>query len=392
MHSDPQSVDLVRREVIETAETLVVKVGTNVLSRDDATLDVDRIAGLVEAVSRVRATGRRVVVVSSGAVGAGIDVLDLGGRPEDLPHLQAAAAAGQARLIHHYDECLGQHGSHAAQLLLTADDFTERGRYLNVRNTLNTLFEYGAVPIVNENDTVSVDEIGFGDNDRLAAMVTNLLPAPLLVLLTVVDGLYEGPGDEEPIRLVEQWDDSLFDLVRDERSQGGRGGMRGKLEAIKSATAVGESVIVANGNDPGVLDAVLAGREVGTLFLAHGATMPAFKRWIGYAATPQGRVGLDEGACRAIRESGGSLLPIGVTEVSGSFVRGDVVSLVDPAGVEFARGLANYDDRQTHEVAGHRREDLSGGDRLPYAEVVHRDNLVVLEVCSPAEVDDGGGI
>ncbi|MED5446758.1 MAG: glutamate 5-kinase, partial [Planctomycetota bacterium] len=194
------SVSLVRRELIETAETLVVKVGTNVISRSDATLDVDRISSLVEAVERIRQTGRRVVIVSSGAVGAGVDVLELGGRPGDLPHLQAAAAAGQARLIHHYDDCLGQHGAHAAQLLLTAEDFTERGRYLNVRNTLNTLFEYGAVPIVNENDTVSVDEIGFGDNDRLAALVTNLLPAPLLVLLTVVDGLFAGPEDQEPIR------------------------------------------------------------------------------------------------------------------------------------------------------------------------------------------------
>jgi glutamate 5-kinase len=373
-------VSLVRRELIETAETLVVKVGTNVISRSDSTLDVDRIAGLVEAVERIRQTGRRVVIVSSGAVGAGIDVLELGGRPGDLPHLQAAAAAGQARLIHYYDDCLGQHGSHAAQLLLTAEDFTERGRYLNVRNTLNTLFEYGAVPIVNENDTVSVDGIGFGDNDRLAALVTNLLPAPLLVLLTVVDGLFAGPEDQEPIRLVEQWDDGLFDLVHAEQSHGGRGGMMGKLEAIKSATAVGESVIVANGTRPDVLDDVLAGREVGTLFLAHGATLPAWKRWIGYAATPQGRVVLDQGACRALRESGGSLLPIGVTAVEGSFVHGDIISLADPDGREFARGLVNYDARDAREVAGRRSDEIT--DRLgslPYSEVVHRDNLVILE-------------
>ena len=373
-------VNLVRREVIETAETLVVKVGTNVISRSDATLDVDRIASLVEAVGRVRESGRRVVIVSSGAVGAGIDLLELGGRPDDLPHLQAAAAAGQARLIHHYDECLGRQGVHAAQLLLTAEDFTERGRYLNVRNTLNTLFEYGAVPIINENDTVSVEEIGFGDNDRLAALVTNLLPAPLLVLLTVVDGLFAGPKDSEPIRLVEQWDDGLFDLVRDEQSRGGRGGMGRKLEAIKSATAVGESVIVANGTRAGVLDDVLAGREVGTLFLAHGATMPAWKRWIGYAATPQGKVVLDQGACRALRESGGSLLSIGVTGVEGSFLHGDVVSLADPDGREFARGLVNYDARETEEIAGRRSEEIRERlGSLPYAEVVHRDNLVILE-------------
>jgi glutamate 5-kinase len=282
------STDLVRREVIDTAKTLVVKVGTNVISHPDSTLDLERIGSLVDAVRRILETGRQVVVVSSGAVGAGIDLLGLGSRPDDLPHLQAAAAAGQARLIHHYDECLSRHGFHAAQLLLTAEDFTERGRYLNVRNTLHTLFEYGAVPIVNENDTVSVEEIGFGDNDRLAALVTNLLPAPLLVLLTSVDGLFAGPEDVQPIRLVEEWDDGLFGLVRDEQSPGGRGGMKRKLEAIRSATAVGESVIVANGARAGVLDDVLEGREVGTLFLAHGATMPAWKRWIGYAAIPKG--------------------------------------------------------------------------------------------------------
>ncbi len=372
------SSDLVRREVIETAETLVVKVGTNVISRPDSTLDLERIASLVDAVRRILETGRRVVVVSSGAVGAGIDLLELGSRPADLPHLQAAAAAGQARLIHHYDECLGRHGFHAAQLLLTAEDFTERGRYLNVRNTLHTLFEYGAVPIVNENDTVSVEEIGFGDNDRLAALVTNLLPAPLLVLLTSVDGLFAGPEDVQPIRLVEEWDDGLFGLVRDEQSPGGRGGMKRKLEAIRSATAVGESVIVANGARAGVLDDVLEGREVGTLFLAQGATMPAWKRWIGYAAMPQGRVTLDQGACRALCESGGSLLPIGVTAVDGQFVHGDVVTLIDPQGREFARGLVNYDRRDAEEIAGLHSEQISERlGSLPYTEIVHRDNLVI---------------
>ncbi len=372
--------NLVRREVIETAETLVVKIGTNVLARDDATLDVDRIADLVAQVQRVLATGRKIVIVSSGAVGAGIDVLELGSRPEDLRHLQAAAAAGQARLIHHYDNFLRQHGTHAAQLLLTADDFTERDRYLNVRNTLNTLFEYGAVPIVNENDTISVAEIGFGDNDHLASLVTNLLPAPLLVLLTVVDGLYGSADDPEPLPLVENWDDGLFELVRDEQSQGGRGGMRGKLEAVRNATAVGESVIMANGTRPGVLDQILAGHEVGTLFLAHGTTLPAWKRWIGYASTPQGRLTLDEGACRALNASGGSLLPIGVTGVEGDFVRGDVVTLIDPAGHEFARGLSNYDVRETTAIAGQRSEEifrLLGS--LPYVEVIHRDNLVLTD-------------
>lgn len=368
--------NLVRREVIQTAETLVVKVGTNVLSRDDETLDVDRITGLVDQLQRVRGSGRKVVIVSSGAVGAGVEMLNLDGRPGDLPHLQAAAAAGQARLIHHYDACLGKHGVHAAQLLLTAADFTDRNRYLNVRHTLNTLFEYGTVPVINENDTVSTDEIRFGDNDRLASLVTSLLPSPLLVILTGVDGLYSAEG--HTIGLVENWHEGLLDLVRDEQSQGGQGGMRGKLEAIRDTTAVGESVIVANGMLPGVLDQVLAGEEVGTLFLASGEAVPAWKRWIGYAATPQGRLQLDEGARQALSERGTSLLPIGVTAVEGEFARGDVVTLVDAEGNEFARGLVNYNSRDAETIAGSRSENVAALlGSLPYAEVIHRDNLVL---------------
>ncbi len=179
---------------------------------------------------------------------------------------------------------------------------------------------------------------------------------------------------------MENWDDGLFDLVQDERSHGGRGGMRGKLEAIKSVTAVGESVVVANGTRIDVLDDVLAGREVGTLFLAHGATIPAWKRWIGYAAKPQGNMTLDAGACRALLESGGSLLPIGVTAVEGSFLHGDVVSLVDPQGREFARGLANYDARDARQIAGRQSDEIPDQlGSLPYAEIVHRDNLVIID-------------
>ena len=220
--------NLVRREVIETAETVVVKIGTNALSRADDTLDEDRIAGLARQIARIRGTGRQVVVVSSGAIGAGIGILGLKGRPKDLARLQAAAATGQARLIRSYDDALRQHGLKAAQLLLTAEDFKHRRRYLNVRNTLAMLFEYGVVPVVNENDTVSVEEIKFGDNDQLAAMVTSLLPRPLLVLLSVVDGLYDGdPRDpnSRQIPLVASWDEHLFGKAQEVKSSRGTGGM-----------------------------------------------------------------------------------------------------------------------------------------------------------------------
>jgi glutamate 5-kinase len=373
--------NLVRSEIVQTAKTLVVKIGTNVLSREDDTLDRERLETLAEQIHRVRGTGRRVVVVSSGAIAAGIGLLKLAGRPADLPHLQAAAAAGQAHLIRLYDDCLQKHGYHAAQLLLTASDFKHRARYLNVRNTLYTLFEYGAVPIINENDTVSVDEIRFGDNDQLAAMVTNLLEAPLLIILSVVDGLYDGDpstAGSRLIPLVEKWDDSLLGLAHADRSTCGTGGMTSKLQAVKAATAVGENVIIANGRRPGVLDDILAAREVGTLFLAKGASIPAWKRWIGYTVQPKGRLLLDDGARKALCESGRSLLAIGITGVEGEFEKGEVVSLVDSRGIEFARGLTNYPSRDAALIAGKRTGDIIRAlGSMPYAEVVHRDNLVV---------------
>ncbi|MGD9857730.1 MAG: glutamate 5-kinase [Planctomycetaceae bacterium] len=373
--------NLVRREVIDAARTLVVKVGTNVLSRDDDSLDRERIAALCEQIHRVRQTGRRVVVVSSGAVGAGIGLLKLPGRPTDLPHLQAAAAAGQAHLIRLYDEALRGHGYHAAQILCTGNDFKQRPRYLNIRNTINTLFEYNTIPIVNENDTVSVSEIRFGDNDRLAALVTTLLNEPLLVILSVIDGLYDGDPEQSGSRVVpvvEQWSDDLFQLAASTKSRRGSGGMRSKLEAIKTANAVGESVILANGTNPHVLDDVLAAREIGTLFLAGGQTLPAWKRWIGYSLPSQGRLRIDAGACRAVCENGKSLLAIGVTAVEGNFDKGEIVVLVGPDGREIARGLINFSTQEAKAIAGQRRDQIErilGG--VPYAEVIHRDNLVV---------------
>ena len=374
--------NLVRCELIETARTIVVKVGTNVLSRDDDTLNVDRIASLVEQISRIRESGRRVVLISSGAVGAGLGLLGLQHRPDDLRHLQAAASAGQAHLIHLYDKFLRKHGFHAGQILVTANDFKSRTRYLNVRNTLNTLFEYGVVPIVNENDTVSVDEIKFGDNDHLAAMVANLLDQPLLVILSIVDGLYDGhpaePGSGV-IPLVAEWDDGLFDLAHDGQSSRGTGGMRSKLEAVQRATAVGENVIITDGTRATALDDILEGREVGTLFLATGQSLPAWKRWIGYTVAPKGRFLLDSGARKAIEAEGRSLLPIGVTSVEGRFEKGEVVSLVDAGGVEFARGLTNYDSHDACAIAGKRTDAIASVlGSLPYVELVHRDNLVCL--------------
>ena len=370
-----------RQAVIDSAKTIVVKVGTNVLSKADDTLDLSRIEALCDQVLRILDTGRKVVMVSSGAIGAGIGILGLKERPKDLPHLQAAAAVGQAHLIRLYNDCLERRGYHAAQLLLTANDFKNRARYLNVRNTLNTLFESPVVPIINENDTVSIAEIKFGDNDQLAAMVTGLMDSPLLVILSVVAGLYDGDPSQPTSRLiplVESWDDALRTLAVESKSTRGTGGMQSKLEAVRIATAVGEDVIIADGTLPKVLDEILAGRDVGTLFLGKHIAVPAWKRWIGFTVKPKGRFRLDSGARRAIEHRGKSLLAAGVKTVSGEFQRGEVVAVEDEAGEEFARGLTNFDSREMQLIAGKKTAEIAKllGD-IPYVEVIHRDNLVV---------------
>jgi glutamate 5-kinase len=281
-----------------------------------------------------------------------------------------------------YEQCLAAQGARTAQILLTAGDFDNRTRYLNARNTILALFEWDCLPIINENDTVSVAEIRFGDNDHLAAMVTNLLQAPLLVLLTVVDGLYGSDPKTDPnasiLSTVPCIDASILDKAGDSRSPLGSGGMRSKLRAARLATEAGESVIMANGAVPGILDAIMAAEPVGTLFLPHGGAMAAWKRWLGYTARPRGRLVVDAGARKAVQENGRSLLPIGVIQVAGSFHKGDVVAIADPEGTEFARGLTNYSAEDAARLRGLRTDQIAEAlGTVPYEEIVHRDNLVV---------------
>jgi glutamate 5-kinase len=379
-----QMRDLVRDDLVHSARTWVVKVGTSVLTGPDGLLDPARIGQLAEQVSAVMASGRKVALVSSGAVGAGIGQLGLGARPSSLPQLQAAAAVGQSYLIRAYDEGLRRHGRHAAQLLLTHDDFDNRLRYLNMRNTLTALFEWDAVPVINENDTISVDEIRFGDNDRLAAMVTNLLQAPLLVILSVVDGLYRAdPGTAAPagevVPLVPNLDDEILALAGTSRSALGTGGMRSKLQAARLVTQAGGSVIIASGTRTDALTRILAGEPIGTLFLAKGQTQAARKRWIGLTARPKGHYVVDAGARTALESGCKSLLAIGIVDVLGEFEKGDVVGIRDVHGQEFARGLSNYTTAEARQVRGLRTEQarqILGA--AVYDEVVHRDNLVLI--------------
>jgi len=375
--------DLLRQEIATAATTLVVKVGTRVLTHADGRLDHERITGLAEQVHRVVATGRKVVLVSSGAVGAGMGRLGLPRRPDDLAHLQAVAAVGQSVLVEAYERAFAAHGYHAAQVLLTADDLNNRIRYLNARNTILTLLKLGAVPVINENDTVAVDELlhTFGDNDRLAAIVANLIRAPLLVLLSDVEGLYDGdPADPQSrvIPVVRRLEADVFALARDRSGGLGKGGMGSKLEAARLVTSSGENVIIAGGRTPDVLPRIIAAEPVGTLILAQGQTVGARKRWIGFAVQPRGHIAVDAGARRAIVREGRSLLAIGIVGVTGRFAKGDVVGLRGPDGAEFARGLSNYPAGEIERIQGlktHQIADALG--YCPYDEVVHRDNMAV---------------
>ncbi|MCE9566181.1 MAG: glutamate 5-kinase [Planctomycetes bacterium] len=379
----PAHTDPIRLETVGRASTVVIKVGTNVLADSTGQLDRHRIQSLADQLHRVRTGGRKVVLVTSGAIGAGVGKLGLSKRPTDLPQLQACAAVGQSALMQLYQESLAPHGVHTAQILLTAGDFDSRARYLNVRNTIRTLFEYDALPIINENDTVAVAEIKFGDNDHLAAMVTNLLRAPLLVLLTNVDGLYSDDPrsnlDAKLVATVPNIDKSVTELAANTKSALGTGGMKSKLRAARLATAAGESVIMANGSLDGILDRVFAGEPVGTLFLPHGDDVPAWKRWLGYTARPKGTLRIDAGAKRALLEQGKSLLPVGVTAVEGEFGKGDVVAICDADGAEIARGLSNYASEDASNLRGKQTEQIASLlGSVPYPELVHRDNLVVV--------------
>lgn len=376
--------DLVRQEIAATAQLVVIKIGTRPLTNEAGTLDEHRVRALAEEIHQVMTLGKRVVLVSSGAVGAGMGQLGLKRRPADLANLQAVAAIGQSYLVQAYERALRAHGRHAAQILLTAEDLDDRTRYLNVRNTIMALLALGAVPIINENDTVSVEELRttFGDNDRLAAMVANLVRAPLLIILSDVDGLYDGDPaltTSRVIPTVTRLDESVSALVKDRATGLSKGGMASKLNAANMCTAAGENVIIASGRNDGVISRILAGEPVGTLFLAQGASLTARKRWIGYTAQPRGYLVLDDGARRAIAGDGRSLLPIGVRECVGEFVKGDVVGLRDLAGEEFARGLTNYSSSDIVKIKGLKTDAIAAAlGYCPYHEIIHRDNLLTL--------------
>lgn len=376
--------DSLRMDIAASARLLVVKVGTRVLTGPDGLLDNTRIESLGRQCDAILAQGRQVVLVSSGAVGAGMGRMGLTKRPQELANLQAVAAIGQSCLIEAYERVLRAQGRHAAQVLLVADDLKDRARYLNIRNTLRALLDYGAIPIINENDTVSVEELrtSFGDNDRLAALVATLLGAPLLVLLSDVEGLFDRhPSDPNATRLftVPRIDASVAALACDRASGLSKGGMASKITAAGIVTEAGGHCIIASGRDDHVLEHICRGDTTGTLFVGRETAMPAWKRWLGWSAEARGRVIVDAGAREAVVAKGRSLLAAGITAIEGTFATGDVVSLATADGQVFARGLVNYSLDELRRIAGLKTERIAAVlGYCPYEEVVHRDNLAVI--------------
>jgi glutamate 5-kinase len=369
--------------MIEQAKTLVVKIGSSLVTNDGRGLDAAAIARWAAQVAELNKIGKKTILVSSGAIAEGMQRLGWSRRPHAMHELQAAAAVGQMGLVQCYESCLRSHGLHSAQVLLTHADMADRQRYLNARSTLRTLIALGVIPVINENDTVVTDEIKLGDNDTLAALVTNLIEADALVILTDQAGLFDSdPRKNQGARLLEQADandPSLEKLAGGTGSALAKGGMLTKVLAARRAARSGAHTVIASGAEPDVLVRLARGERIGTLLTAQTVPLAARKQWLADHLTVSGRVRLDAGAVKALARDGKSLLPVGVTEVTGDFQRGEVVACLDPAGREIARGLANYSSAEARQII--RRPSAEIETILGYVdepELIHRDNLVLL--------------
>ncbi len=371
------------RAPLQEVRRLVVKVGSSLLTDNGRGLDtafIDRLAAEIEA---VRKTGCEVTLVTSGAVAAGVNSLGIP-KPREIRMKQAAAAIGQSRLMHAYEAGFQPLGVRVAQLLVTHDDLANRRRFLNARNTLSALFELGVLPILNENDSVVVEEIKVGDNDNLSALVASLVDAELLVILSDISGLFNRDprrdATAERIPVVDRIDADVFAAAGGEGSSVGTGGMVTKLEAARKAGAVGIPTVIADGREPGALGRILGGEDVGTLFRPAADRLASRKHWIAFTLKPAGRIRVDSGAAAAIRRGGKSLLPKGVVAAEGAFGRGDSVSVCDTDGVEFARGLTEYSADETRRILGRNSSDIDSVLGYKYTDVIiHRDDLVLLD-------------
>jgi len=370
------------RERLKQAKRWVVKIGSALLTNEGSGLRAESLDVWIKQVMSLKQNDIDVVLVSSGSIVEGINRLGWRSRPSALHELQAAAAVGQMGLIQAYEQCFQKYDTHTAQILLTSDDISDRKRYLNARSTLRTLVNLGIVPIVNENDTVATEEIQLGDNDTLAGLVANLLEADVLVILTDQSGLYESdPRVDSSAKMIEEAraGDGELEQYAGKGGTHGRGGMLTKLMAARTAAKSGADTVIASGNEVDVLTKIAAGESVGTLLTAGQAPVAARKQWLAGQSQVRGRLILDKGAVKVLTDDGKSLLAVGVMEVAGNFKRGEIVSCMDEAGREVARGLVNYNKEESEKIAGQSSDKIES--LLGYvdeAELIHRDNLILL--------------
>lgn len=369
---------------LDQADRIVIKIGSSTLTHSTSKLDLGRIEALIRQIVDLKNQGKEIILVTSGAISAGKGKLDLQKTVDTIPEKQALAAVGQGLLMKIYEKIFSEYGSTLAQILLTKGDIAERKRYLNSRNTLFKLLDYGIIPVINENDTVAVDEIKFGDNDTLSALVATLVDADLLVILSDVEGIYTSdPRKDETAQLISQVDKitpELEEIAGGAGTDRGTGGMTTKIEAAKIATRAGVMMMIANGSQENILQKIIQGVNPGTVFLPDEQGLDSRKKWIAFNLAAQGEIAVDSGAADALLKQGTSLLPCGVTEVRGSFKAGDVVNVLNKNEEEICRGIVNYSSKEVEAIQGLQSTEIV--DKLGYKdydEVIHRDNLVCLE-------------
>jgi glutamate 5-kinase len=373
----------IRKDTLGKVRRIVIKVGSSILASVERGLHHEVFSRLAKEISELKRQGYEIILVSSGAIAAGMEKLGYKTHPQPITRKQATAAVGQSRLMNIYEGYFSRHQQMVAQILLTHDDLSHRRRFLNARNTLLTLLELGIIPIINENDTVVVDEIKFGDNDNLSALVTNLIEADLLIILSDIDGLCDSDPRLNPnakcIPLVKDVNRDMEGMIGGTQGEWRVGGMVSKIQAAQKASRSGVPTVIARGTKEGVLHQILKGKEIGTLILPKKAALSSRKHWIAFNLKPKGDVVVDEGAKKAIVQRGKSLLPSGVVNVRGLFDRGDSVSCLGPRGKEFARGIVNYNAQELERIKGLKSDRIEKLLGYKYSdEVIHRDDLVVL--------------
>ncbi len=371
------------KNIFHKKNRIVIKIGTNLLADKEKGINFEQIQIIAQSVTKLCADGKNIVLVSSGAIGAGVAALKLKERPKTIPEKQATAAIGQPLLMEAYENAFRNLNCTIAQILLTKDDFVNRVRYVNAKNTFSALFDKNVVPIINENDTVAVEEIKLGDNDNLSALVANLIEADLLIILSDIDGLYsDDPTKNEKaelIPIVEKISPQIEKLAKSSKSELSTGGMITKIQAARRCVSSGIAMIIANGKNPNIIEEIFSGNFKGTLFLPEEKKLNVRKKWIGFVSHSKGYIVVDEGAKNALVKKQKSLLPSGVVEIQGDFKAHDTVSVRDINGCEIARGVTAYSSIDMQKIKGKKTADIEKIlNRLTSGEVIHRDNLVLI--------------